>query len=268
MNNSPIDVSIVIISWKMRTLLSVCLDSIYKFSSNINFEIIVIDNDSKDGTSEFIEKKFKKVRLIRNSENRGVAPARNQGLKVAQGRYILIIDADMELKENSIKQMYDFMEDNHDVGLVGCKLVDSNDNLQYSCKRYPNLLALIFRRLEHLKLIQNSKTLKNHIMKDWDHNSIHNVDYVIGACQFFRSELLDRVGFYDDKIFYGPEDMDFCLRVWKSKLKVVYYPLTSIFHHEQRITKQNAFSKISLMHLKGILYIYIKYKGRIKRPVF
>lgn len=231
----------------------------------IRFEVIVIDNNSQDGTRELIESDYKEIILIKNSRNRGVAPARNQGIKIAKGKYILILDADMELRENSIEQMYYYMEENPSVGLVGCKLVDSDNKLQYSCKRYPNLLALIYRRSEHYAFVQNSKTLKNHIMKDWDHNSIKEVDYVIGACQFFRRKLISEVGIYDDKIFYGPEDMDYCLRIWRVGSKVVYYPFTSIFHHEQRITKKKILSKISIMHLWGIFYIYWKYKGKIKR---
>ena len=259
------NVSIVIISWKMKDLLQKCLQSIYKFTSEVTFEIIVIDNNSQDGTSEIIETEFPEIILIRNKENCGVATARNQGIKIARGRYILILDADMELKENSIEQLYRFMESNPDVGLVGCKLVDSSNNLQYSCKRYPNLLALIFRRLEHNTFIKNTNILRQHVMKDWDHNTIADVDYVIGACQFFRKDLGDKIGLYDGKIFYGPEDMDFCARIWKISMKVCYYPFTSIFHHEQRITKKKILSKISIMHLWGIIYIYWKYKGKIKR---
>ena len=259
------EISIVIISWKMKDLLKVCLDSIYKYTSQVPFEIILIDNNSQDGTSEMIENEYKEIVLIKNDVNRGVAPARNQGIKIAKGKYILILDADMELKENSILQLYDYSEKNSEVGIVGCKLVDSDNQLQYSCKRYPNFLALIFRRLDHYEFIKDSQILRNHIMKDWDHNSIAEVDYIIGACQFFRKEVVSSAGYYDEKIFYGPEDMDFCIRIWRNNWKVMYYPSTSIFHHEQRITKKNIFSKISLKHLQGIIYIYWKYRGRIKR---
>jgi len=265
MSENKIDVSIIIISWKMRDFLKVCLDSICRVTKGISFELIVIDNDSRDGTAELIQKSYKNIKLIKNSVNRGVAPARNQGIEIAKGQYIFSLDADMELKENSIEHLFKYMEQNPNVGLAGCKLVDSQNNLQYSCKKFPNLFALIFRRLENHNFIQNSTTLKNHIMKDWDHNSIREVDYVIGACHFFRRELINNVGLYDEKIFYGPEDMDLCLRIWKNNFTVVYYPFTSIFHHEQRITKKKVLSKISFKHLNGILYIYIKYRGRIRR---
>jgi len=259
-----IDVSIVIISWKMRSLLERMLDSLFLVTSDLNFEVILIDNNSEDGTIEMVSGRFPAIKLIKNSENRGVAPARNQGLEIAKGKYVLILDADMELVENSIKQLHEFMEKKPDCGLVGCKLVDTDGKLQFSCKRFPNLAALLYRRLEIFSFFKNSKTLKHHTMQEWDHSSIREVDYLIGACQFIRKEALDEVGLYDDKIFYGPEDIDFCLRMWKAGWKVMYYPFTQIIHHEQRITKQNYFSVLSLRHLKGIFYIFKKYNWKLK----
>jgi GT2 family glycosyltransferase len=259
-----IDVSIVIISWNMKSLLEVCLQSIYKFNGHIKFEIILVDNNSSDGTYQMVKETFPEVRIIRNSKNLGVAPARNQGVRISNGKYILILDADVELIENVILCLFEFMEKNKECGLVGCKLVDSNMNLQYSCKRFPSILALLFRRLEHFKFIRESKTLKNHIMMDWDHKEVKEVDYLIGACQFFRREVINKIGYYDDRIFYGPEDIDYCLRIWKAGWKVMYYPHAKIIHHEQRITKRNFFSEISLKHLKGIFYIYAKYRGKLR----
>lgn len=263
-SDSSIDISVVIISWRMKNLLNRCLRTLYKYTNSIKFEVIVVDNNSEDGTSEMIEKEFSQIKLIKNPENLGVAPARNQGIKETVGKYILILDADMELVENSILKLFEFMQSNPDAGLVGSKLVDTNGQLQFSCKRFPNLLAFIFRRLEHFDLIKNSKTLRYHTMQDWDHKEIKEVDYLIGACQFFRRDFIDNIGLYDDKIFYGPEDIDFCLRIWKAGWKVYYYPHTHIIHHEQRITKKKFLSKISFKHLLGIIYIYRKYKFRIK----
>lgn len=249
----------------MKELLQSCLKSIYRFTTNVKLEIIVIDNNSMDGTSEMIETDFPEIVLLKNKENRGVAPARNQGIKIAKGRYVLILDADVELIENSILKLYEFMESNPDCGIVGSKLVSTERQLQFSCKRFPNLLSFIFRRLEHFDIIKNSKTLRYHTMQDWDHNGIKEVDYLIGACQFIRSDLIKKIGMYDDNIFYGPEDIDFCLRVWRANCRVVYYPDTQIIHHEQRITKKNFFSKVSLKHFSGILYLYKKYNFRLQK---
>lgn len=259
-----IELSIVIISWKMKNLLQICLESIYKFTKEPSFELILIDNFSNDGTIEMVEKYFPQIKLIKNNENKGVAPARNQGLKEAKGKFILILDADMELIENSIIKLYNYMLEHPECGMVGARLVDSKKNLQYSCKRFPSFLALILRRLDILSFTKESKTLSYHLMKEWDHNSIKEVDYLIGACQFFRKEVIGQVGYYDDKIFYGPEDIDYCLRIWKEGWKVVYYPQTKIIHHEQRITKKKLISKITFKHLIGIFYLFVKYKGKIK----
>lgn len=265
MNENKIDISIVIISWKMKELLQSCLISIYKFTSGVNLEVIVIDNNSGDGTSEMIQSEFPDIILLKNKENRGVAPARNQGIEIANGKYVLILDADVELIENSISKLFEFIESHPDCGVVGSKLVSTNRELQFSCKRFPNLLSFIFRRLEHFDSIKNSKTLRYHTMQDWDHKEIREVDYLIGACQFIRSDVIKKIGMYDDKIFYGPEDIDFCLRVWKAGWMVMYYPLTKIVHHEQRITKKNFLSKVSLKHLIGILYIYKKYNFKLSK---
>ena len=259
------DVSVVIISWKMKDLLQRCLQSIYKFTSGVKLEIIVIDNNSQDGTSEMIENQFPKIGLIKNKENRGVAPARNQGIEIAKGKYILILDADVELIENSIQKLFEFMESNANCGIVGSKLISTDHQLQYSCKRFPNLFSFIFRRLEHFDTIRNSKTLRYHTMQDWDHKEIKEVDYLIGACQFIRTNVIKKIGMYDDNIFYGPEDIDFCLRIWKVGYKVIYYPHTQIIHHEQRITKKNFLSKVSIKHFFGILYIYRKYNYKLER---
>ena len=259
------DVSIVIITWKMKQLLEVVLNTIKEFTIDLNYELILIDNNSQDGTSEMIKEHHSEAVLIENSKNMGVAPARNQGLKIAKGKYILILDADMELVENTIKKLYDFMENNPDCGLVGSKLVDTKRQLQFSCKKFPTATSLILRRLEHFDFSKNSETYKKHIMSDWDHKEIREVDYVIGACQFFRRDVIGRIGYYDEHIFYGPEDLDFCLRVWRAGWKVVYNPETFIIHHEQRITKKKLFSSITFKHIKGIFYIFRKYNGKLTR---
>lgn len=257
--------SIVIITWKMKDLLRACLNSIYTYTKDVNFEIILIDNKSEDGTVEMIETDFPEIRLIKNENNKGVAPARNQGLSLVKGKYVLILDADIELTEDSISQLFKYMEQNNSCGLVGSKLVDPNGVYQYSCKRFPTFLSLVYRRFEHLDFVRNSKTLQFHIMKDWDHSTVKEVDYLIGACQFFRKEIIDKIGFYDQNIFYGPEDIDFCLRIWKAGWSIVYYPLTSMIHREQRITKKKLISVLTIKHLMGIFYIFKKYKGRIKK---
>jgi GT2 family glycosyltransferase len=247
----------------MKSMLEEMMASITKHTSGINYELIVVDNNSQDGTSEMVRQKFPEAMLIINSNNRGVAPARNQAFLRAKGRYVVTLDADMLLIENSLKKMIDFMDSNQSVGLSGAKLIFPDGKIQPSGRRFPGLLAFILRRLDFIPFAQNSKILLWHEMAEWDRSDIRQVDYVIGACQCIRREAMEKVGLLDENIFYGPEDIDYCLRMYQNGWKVYYYPFTSIIHYEQRITKKKIFSKLTFLHFKAVLYFFWKYKGNI-----
>lgn len=260
-----VDVSIVLITYKMRSMLDRLLASIKDKTQGVTYETIVIDNCSEDGTIELIEKDYPEIVLIKNSENKGVAPARNQGFEIAQGKYIVTLDADMLFVENSLKVLFDFMEQNDHVGLCGCKLIFEDGTVQPSGRRYPTFLSLLMRRLDYFPFIRNSKTLQHHEMADWDRKNNREIDYLIGACQFIRRTAMEQIGLLDAHIFYGPEDLDYCIRMYRHDWKVYYIADTNIIHFEQRITKKKFFSKITFKHLSGIIYIFKKYNWRLTR---
>ncbi len=257
------EVSIVIISWKMKDMLDVCLGSIYTTTQTHSFEIIVIDNASKDGTKELISEKYPNVIYIENSENLGVAPARNKGLPIAKGQYTLILDADIKIVNNALDRLVDFLDSNQSFGMVGAKLCYPDMTPQANCKRFPTLSALLLRRIEHTEFAKNHPLYRNHIMSEFNHDQTIEVDYLIGACQMFRTEILKSVGLLDDKIFYGPEDIDFCLRIRSKGWKIGYLHEAIMIHYEQRITKRKLFSLITFKHLLGLFYIFHKYNGRL-----
>lgn len=258
-----VDLSLIIISWRMKDILVTLLQSVKNYTRGVLYEIIVVDNNSLDGTSEVIREQFPEIRLIMNEENRGVAGARNQGMSLAQGRYFMFLDADMLLTENSIKKMVDFMDHHPDAGICGAQLVFPDKTIQPSGRRYPTPLAFLLRRLEFMEFARNSNTLRRHEMADWDRKDTRPVDYVIGACQIIRREAFQQVGLLDDKIFYGPEDIDYCYRMYRSGWKVYYFPETQIIHFEQRTTKKKIFSRLSWLHLKGVIYFFMKHGGRL-----
>ena len=258
-----IDVSVIVISWDMRDMLKAMLSSVCYFTSGVSYELIVVDNASKDGTADMVSREFSYVRLIKNTENRGVAPARNQAFKIADGRYVVTLDADMVFVENSLEQMVRFMEGHPEAGICGCKLTFPDGTVQPSSRRFPTIFAQMLRRFQHFEFVRNSKTLRNHEMAEWDRSESREVDYVIGACQFIRKSAKDQVGLLDEKIFYGPEDVDYCVRMKHAGWKVFYYPHTRIVHYEQRVTKKKLFSKLSWMHLKGVLYLYRKHGWKL-----
>lgn len=159
--------------------------------------------------------------------------------------------------------MIAFMDSMPEVGLCGCKLIFPDEVVQPSARRYPTPYAFVLRRLEFLPLVRKSAALRHHEMTEWDRSDSRQVDYVIGACQFIRREAMAQIGLLDEKIFYGPEDIDYCLRMYKTGWKVYYYAETKIIHFEQRITKKRLFTRLSWLHFKGIVYLYLKYNGKL-----
>jgi GT2 family glycosyltransferase len=256
--NPPV-MSVVLISWKMRSLLERMLRTLIQYSSHLDLEIICIDNGSNDGTSEMVARDFPGVKLVRNPINRGVAPARNQGIAMAQGHYIAILDADMELVEDALGPLISFLDSHPEVGMAGCRLTFADGSTQLNAKRFPSLLALLSRRISLLRHLGGGKALNHHEMSEWNRMNSIEVDYLIGACQVVRSKIFHQVGLLDEKIFYGPEDIDFCLRVRMAGWKIWWLHSVRIIHHEQRITKRNPFSKISIKHYKGLFYFFRKH---------
>lgn len=252
------DLTITIITWNAKHFLDRCLQSILEGNSGISKRIILVDNGSTDGTVDLIEKKYKDVFLIKNPENRGVAPARNQALKEGDSRYVLILDVDTEIKPGSLEKMIKFMDEHPECGLLGPRLVSPTVKLQLSCRRFPNFIALFLRRLD-CAFVNNSKLLREYLLQDWDHNTPREVDCVIGACQLIRKETLEKVGLLDDRMFYGWEDTDYCVRVHLGGYKVYYFPDAVVVHHEQRITKKRFFQRHTWEHIKSMCIYFSKY---------
>jgi hypothetical protein len=239
------------------------LASIRRQTSGVFYELIVVDNNSQDGTRELVEQEYRDAVLIKNSKNLGVAAARNQALRIAKGRYIITLDADMLFIDNSLLKLVEFMDKTPDAGLCGAKLTFPDGRVQPSGRRFPSVWAFLMRRLEFMSFARNSKILRWHEMAEWDRSDTRPVDYVIGACQCIRREAMKNVGLLDEKIYYGPEDVDYCLRMYRNGWKVYYCPFTSIIHYEQRATKKKIFTKLTFMHFKAVLYFFWKYRGKI-----
>lgn len=255
-----VDLSINIITWNCKAFLHRCLEGIFNKVEGINFEVIVVDNNSQDGTKEMIREKFHRVFLIENKTNRGVARARNQSIRVSNGRYILLLDADTEIVSSNFNDLISYMDRNRQVGILGCLMVDADDKLYPSARTFPKPLHIIARRLNHYGLLGDSNVLKKHYLEY--HNSLNpiEVDYVIGAFQLIRKESIGDVGLLDEKMFYGFEDADYCARMKKKGLKVVFYPSFKIKHHVQGIAKKSLINKMLFYQIESYIRFYIKYK--------
>lgn len=256
-----VTVSIVILTWNSEQNIGACLGSLHRGLSAFSSEVIVIDNGSRDQTCSVVREALPPAQLICNPENRGVAPARNQGIRLAQGEYILILDDDTVVQPGALNCLIRYMEEHPEAGLCGPKLTNADGELQLSCRRFPTLIDKLARRLP---AILGQKVTREAEMADWDHRAIRDVDYVIGACQIIRRRTLQEVGPFDERIFYGPEDVDLCLRLQQAGWRVVYNPDAVVVHEERRVTR-SLLSGLMWKHVCGLGYFFWKHGYLLSR---
>lgn len=258
--------SIVLLTWNSYEYLEPCLDSILAQQVESS-EIIIVDNGSEDETKQTIQEKYKQIKLIENEQNLGVGPARNQGIQQAVGEYILILDIDTVVHDGAIHRLVEALDADPNVGVGGARLIDVDGNLQLTCRGFPSILSKVFRQLPtHLQ----DRLLMDEELRAWDHKTKRRVGYVIGACQLLRRSALDKVGIYDDRIFYGPEDVDLCLRMWDAGWKVLYIPEAAITHVERRITRKKMpwRSPVFWKHIHGLGLYFFKHRYLFRPPSY
>lgn len=253
--------SIVILTWDSRELLADCLAALPPATVGLDTEIIIVDNGSRDGTAAFLAQHPECV-VIRNRRNRGVAPARNQGLRAARGDFVALLDVDTVPEPEAFRRLLERLEAADDVGVVGPRLVGADGSLQYSCRRFPTAVDKILRRLPERWGRAIARDVE---LRWWDHASVRRVDYVIGACQVIRASALQQVGLLDERIFYGPEDVDLCLRMYRGGWGVEYVPQATVAHLERRVTRR-LLSVLTARHVHGLGYFFWKHRYLVRRP--
>jgi hypothetical protein len=259
-------ISIIILTWNSEKYVEKCVNSIYNSAGNErdSIEVIVVDNGSSDSTPKILERlktnnaNFKYILL---DKNYGTTFPRNLAIKESKGDFILVLDSDTEIGEHSIEILLDTLNDENyaNVGIVAPRLLYPDGSVQHSCKRLPNIAIKIlkFTGSKYLKSIAESMELYGPKVYSLDFYDIIEVDYCISACWLVRRKALDEVGLFDERIFYSPEDVDLCVRMWLKGWKVVYNPNATVIHHTQRLSKRNF--RIALSHAKGLFYYFRKY---------
>lgn len=216
------DVSLIVVNLNSRQLLEDCLTSVYQHTSDVEFETIVVDNASTDGSVEMVKRLFPQVRLIENTVNNRYAIANNQGLDIAQGRHVFYLNGDTVLLGNTIKELVEFLDTHPQVGGVGCRLIYPDGSYQDACFRFPSALNVFY--LLCLSRFYWKTSLAANYPQIQDRTEPQSVDFVMGACLMARRDLLQQIhGMDEDYYFYG-EDSDLCYRIWQAGWPIYYLP--------------------------------------------
>lgn len=225
------DLSIIIVNYNGRNLLRKCLESIYDNKPDIDLEVFVIDNNSKDMSQGMVGEEFPRVNLIENKTNVGFTRATNQGLQRAKGKYLLCLNNDTMVLPSSLREIIRFMDNCPQAGACGGKTLNSDGTLQFSCRQFPTYFAALFNRSSLLtRLFPNNTFSKRYLMSDWPHDEVRQVDWVAGSYLIIRRKAMQEVGLMDGDYFIYCEDVDWCYRAYRAGWKVYYVPQSQIIH--------------------------------------
>lgn len=264
------DLSIIIINYKTSSLLRQCIKSILRQKPKLNYQIIVIDNNSRDGSTQMIEDNFyETVTLIANKKNIGFPKAVNQGISEAQknnSKYSLLLNPDITVLPNSLEQMIDFMEKNKDIAVLGPKLINPDGSIQNSCfTQFTTPSIVLYRRTILGQLPKAKKEIENFLMAKWDHKTSRNVAWILGSCMLVSMETIKKVGPMDARFFMYMEDVDWCRRFWEHGFRVYYWPEVKMVHYYQRASAPEGglllsmFNRQTRIHISSALKYFLKY---------
>lgn len=242
------DLSIILVNYKQKDFTMNCIKSIKEANfqlpdKKLSYEIIVVDNNSEDGVGEVLSWQNPEVKFFQNKKNLGMGRANNIGIKEAVGDYVVIMNPDTIAMPDTFYKLYQYMEQNHEVGVIGPKQFNMDKSVQNSCYRWYGLFTPMYRRTPIGGFAFAQKDLNRFLMKDFDCNKILEVDWLLGSFLFCRKEALNEVGLFDERFFLYFEDTDFCRRFWKKGWKVVYNPETKIIHNHSRHSAKVAWYK-------------------------
>jgi len=217
------DLSIVIVTWNSEEWLKRCLTSIFAQTSEVKFEVIVVDNASKDQSVLVAMNSFTGIKVIENKQNKGWATGVNQGIEVAQGDYVCVLNPDTELIDRSFEQLIAFMKEYPQIGVVGPHLLNTDQTTQRSIRRRPRLRDQLMILLKLHVIFPDAKSLKHYLWRDFNYQNTQEVEQVMGACMMIRKEVFEQVGIFDETFFLWFDEVDFCRRVAERSDFLIYY---------------------------------------------
>jgi len=253
------DLSVILVSYRSRDLLLACLRGLCReiAQAGVTAEILVVDNDSNDGTLEALAADFPAVRVIANRENAGYARAVNQGLRATTAPFALIMNPDCEPRPGLIRALLDHVAARPRTGIAGPKILNPDGSLEYSARSFPGPLTFLFNRYSLLtRLFPRNPFTRRYLLTDWDHQTPREVDWVSGACMMTRRAAIEQVGGMDEAYFMFNEDVDWCRRMKQAGWAVTFEPAAAVVHRIGASRTKVAARVIWARHLGMIHYFH------------
>lgn len=248
--------SIIIVNYNVKEFVKNLLYSLEKALSSFSSEIIIVDNASSDGSVDDIKSKFPNVTLIANEKNVGFGKANNQGLEIAEGKFIVLLNPDTIVREDTFTKLIEFMENNNDAGMVTCKVLNPDGTLQLACRRsFPGPWTSFTKVTGLSKLFPKSRLFARYNLTYLDENKVNEVDAVSGSFMMFKKEVYEKVGGFDPRFFMYGEDLDLCYRVKSNGYKVYYVPVTEIIHYKGESTKRSSLDETKIFYEAMHLFV-------------
>ncbi len=263
------ELSVIVVSYNVRHFLEQCLSSVRKASKNIETEVFVVDNNSADGSCSLVRSEYPEVKLIMNHENRGFSAANNQALKLAEGRFILILNPDTIVEEDTFQRCISFMESHPDAGIVGVRMIDGKGRFLPESKRgIPTPETAFFKMIGLSNLFPRSERFNRYYLGHLDNTKTTKADIISGAFMFIRREAFLKTGFLDEEFFMHGEDIDYCYRVLQKGFSNYYFPGTNIIHYKGESTKQEDLNVFIALHKAMIIFVRKHFSdGKLKNYI-
>lgn len=262
-----VSVSFVILTWNSAPYIETCLRSVRAalLRDRLRGEVLIVDNGSEDKTREIVKGLCLEfpdfIRVIELDHNAGTTRSRNLAFRKVSGEYVAVIDSDIEFPEEgfALAPLIAALKDHETIGLVAPRLLYPSGMLQKSTDHFPTVWSKLFRYF-FLK-VQERRAAQDEVRGG-------EVDYAISAFWLLKREVLRKVGMLDERIFYAPEDVDYCLRIWKAGYRIVYVPEVYAIHYAQEISRAFRINQATVRHIQGLIYFFNKHKYWFVKPRF
>jgi len=239
MIHESLDLTIIIPNYNTRTLLRNCIESIYRYTDGVTYEIVCIDGDSPDGSAEMVAREFPQVTLVRNASNESYARSVNQGLRLARGRYACLLDSDTLLIENAFAPLVRFMDEHPEAAVCGPKLLNPDGSVQHHIRSFATLRVFFLQTLNWHRLFPQSKLMNRYYNTDFDYSQAQPVESIGTSVYVLRRSTWETVGLLDERFRWAMPDLAYNYTLHKRGLRLYYTPCVAVVHFGGQTTSQN-----------------------------